>query len=125
VTTAPCTWIAPFGVPVVPLVKCSSDGSSGMVRSTSAWSDAAAISAARSSVPGTSVAPPSSATSSTCLSDGMASRTLATLRSYSASVVTSTAPWPMLMRVAIGSGPKAEKSGVTTVPFFSAPSTAT
>ena len=31
----------------------------------------------------------------------------------------------MPMRVAIGSGPKAENSGVTTLPFFSAPSTAT
>ena len=30
-TTASCTWTAPFGVPVVPLVKCSSAGSSGSV----------------------------------------------------------------------------------------------
>ena len=34
-TTAPCTWTAPFGLPVVPLVKCSSAGSSGRVWRTS------------------------------------------------------------------------------------------
>ena len=38
--------------------------------------------------------------------------------------MTSTRPAPMVMRVRIGSGPKAEKSGETTQPRFRAPSTA-
>jgi hypothetical protein len=32
-TTASCTWTAPFGLPVVPLVKCSSAMSPGSVGS--------------------------------------------------------------------------------------------
>jgi hypothetical protein len=39
-------------------------------------------------------------------------------------VVTSTRASPISQRVAIGSGPKAENSGVTTQRAFSAPSTA-
>ena len=46
----------------------------------------------------------------------------ATLRRNSDSVVTSTLPSPRASRVRIGSGPNAENSGETTVPFFSAPS---
>ncbi len=38
--------------------------------------------------------------------------------------MTSTAPSPMPIRVAIGSGPKAENSGDTTQPAFRPPSTA-
>lgn len=40
-------------------------------------------------------------------------------------MVTSTRASPISARVAIGSGPKAENSGVTTQRAFSAPSTAT
>jgi len=48
----------------------------------------------------------------------------AILRRYRLSVVTSTVASASLIRVAIGSGPKAENSGVTTVPFLKLPSTA-
>jgi len=50
--------------------------------------------------------------------------TFFTLRSYSASVVTSTLPRPRLMRVLSGSGPNAANSGDTAAPHFRPPSTA-
>lgn len=53
------------------------------------------------------------------------SRILSTLRRYGASVVTGTRAAPRFERVAMASGPKAENSGVTTPPFFSALSTET
>ena len=46
------------------------------------------------------------------------SRSSATLRLYSAAVVTSTRPSPRLIRWRIGSGPKAENSGQKTLPSF-------
>ena len=46
-TTASCTCIAPFGVPVVPLVKCSSASSSGSVGGISKSGSAAASSGAQ------------------------------------------------------------------------------
>jgi len=49
----------------------------------------------------------------------------ATLRAYNGAVVTSARPPPRFIRVAIGSGPKAENSGDTTTPAFSAPRAAT
>ncbi len=125
VTAAAWTCSAPLGVPVVPLVKCSSAASSAAVGSNAKSSEAAASSAPKSRVPGTSVARPPSPTSSTCRSCGSASRRPATLRRYSASVVTSTLPAPRARRVRIGSGPNAEKRGDTTVAFLSAPSAAT
>jgi len=45
--TASCTCAAPFGVPVVPLVKCSSAISSGLVRAVSNAPSAAASSSQR------------------------------------------------------------------------------
>ena len=55
-TTAPCTWTAPFGLPVVPLVKWRSAMSSGSVGGISNAGLASARSAAKSSVPGVRVA---------------------------------------------------------------------
>jgi len=47
VSTASCTWIAPLGVPVVPLVKCSSAMSEALVSTAAGgWSAACAMSAA-------------------------------------------------------------------------------
>jgi hypothetical protein len=48
-----------------------------------------------------------------------------TLRSYSSGVVTSTRASAISARVAIGSGPKAENSGVSTQRALSVPSAAT
>jgi len=84
----------------------------------------AAISSTISSVPGTSVRPPSSLTSSTCFSCGSRSRNPATFFWYRLAVVTSTLPEPSASRVWIGSGPNAENSGLTTQRCLSAPSTA-
>ena len=61
----------------------------------------------------------------TWFSRGRRGRRPATLRSYRSAVVTSTRASPISQRVAMGSGPKAENSGVTTQPALSAPSTAT
>ena len=70
-TTASCTWTAPFGLPVVPLVKCRSAVSSGsvggMAKSVGSRPPAAC---ARSSVPGTAVGEPPSPMSSTCARSG-------------------------------------------------------
>ncbi len=50
-TTAWWTWTTPFGFPVVPLVKCSSDQSSGSVGGTGPGSGASASNACRSCTP--------------------------------------------------------------------------
>lgn len=63
-------------------------------------------------------------TQSTCSSVGIGTAIFATFFCRSDSVVTRTLPRPMFTRVAMGSGPKAEKSGETAAPSRSAPSTA-
>ena len=87
-------------------------------------SDAPASSPVRSRVPGGSGSSGSSGTTSTCRRLGTWSQILATFFRYSEVVVTSTVPDPALSRVAIGSGPNAENSGETGVPFLRLPSTA-
>ena len=116
-TTASCTCIAPFGVPVVPLVKCSSASWSGSVGAIS--------NVVRGVAPTTQSK--SSASGEHARARGRAPRAWigSTLRRYSAAVVTSTRASPRRRRWRIGSGPNAENSGDTTAPSFSAPSTAT
>ena len=118
--TAPCTCTAPFGVPVVPLVKCRIAGSSAEVGATWKVWGALAISSASGWV-----SAGGSPVTSTCSSPGNSSRARATLRSYSVGVVTSTLASPRRSRCTTGSGPNAENRGHTTAPTFHAPNAAT
>ncbi len=111
-----------MGLPVVPLVKCSSDIVSGSVAPIVKSGEATSTTSAQRVTPGSS--PGASPTTITCSSPGSRSRRPLTLRWYSSGVVTSTRASPISQRVAIGSGPKAENSGLTTQRAFSAPSTA-
>ena len=122
-TTASCTCTAPFGVPVVPLVKCSSAGASGSVGPISKRSSALAMSAPRSCVPGASSAGPPA--TSTWRSAGSRSRSPAIFWAWRAVVVTTTAASPSAIRWRSGSGPKAENMGQNTAPALRAPSAAT
>ncbi len=63
-------------------------------------------------------------TFSTCSRVGIGTAIFAIFFWKSASVVTSALPRPRFTRVAMGSGPKAEKSGETAAPSLSPPSTA-
>jgi len=112
-----------LGRPVVPLVKCSSAIVSASVAAVLNVGDAVSTRVLHRCTPGPSAAP--SPTRMTCRSPGNRSRRPAILRWYNSGVVTSTRASPISQRVAMGSGPKAENSGVTTQPAFSAPSTAT
>ena len=94
--------------------------SSGSVGGISKVSAAAAMSGARSRVPGTPWLP----TMSTCSSFGSAARMPAIFLRYSASVVTRTRASPIAIRARIGSGPKAAKSVHRTAFAFHAPSAA-
>ncbi len=121
---APCTWIAPFGVPVVPLVKCSSAMSSGRVSAIGKLGEALASNERRWSTSAPLSVARSSSTRMTWRRPGRSPRICATLRRYSVLVVTSTRASPSSRRWQIGSGPNAENSVQATLPCFSVPSTA-
>jgi hypothetical protein len=86
---------------------------------------AAASSLRSECTPGSSAADSSASMSSTAASFGNAARSGAILREYKAVVVTSTRATPSLMRVSIGSGPKAGNNGQKTASAFHVPSAAT
>ena len=124
-TTAPWTWRAPLGLPVVPLVKCSSAGVSGLVGAMVHASEARSIHGPRACTPGEPGGSSLASTSSTWRSSGSSGSSAATFLRNRASVVTSTLASPSESRARMGSGPKAEKSGQNTSPCLSAPNAAT
>ena len=73
-TTASCTCTAPLGLPVVPLVKCSSAGSSGRIGTVSNRSDAPSSRPIRSRVRSGRSGSSSSRTTSTCSRKGSDAR---------------------------------------------------
>ena len=83
-TTASWTCTAPFGVPVVPLVKCSSAMSSGSVGGISNSSDAPARRSSKPTAPGDGRRRRRRRPARTCSSCGRRSRMGATLRRYNA-----------------------------------------
>jgi len=123
-TTASWTCTAPLGLPVVPLVKCSSAISSGSVGGMVNWSSAASSRRWKFRVSANSDVSRPSLMTSTCSSKGRESRSCFILRRYSVSVVTKTLALPISIRARMGSGPKAENRGEKTLPFFSAPKAA-
>ena len=128
-TTASCTWIAPFGVPVVPVVKCSSAMSSGAVGGdlepgTAGGEQLVQVMAAGHVVP-SGRSSRVAAEEQHVLELGQPVADGATFRRYSAGVVTSTRPSPRSRRCRIGSGPNAANNGQNTLPCFRVPSAAT
>ena len=128
-TTASCTCTAPFGVPVVPLVKCSSARCLG--RSVGADLDSAseAVSMRRgeATVPGRAHPRPACRRSAApCSRPGSAvAHGRRSCAGTGSRVVTRhVAVARCSSRCAIGSGPKAEKSGQNTRPRLSVPRTA-
>ena len=125
-TTASWTCTRPSGVPVVPLVKCSSAMSSGSVGGISKSVGRAAISIVRSAHASPSALARRRRRAARARGRAAGRAAGATLRRYSAGVVTSTRPSPSASRWRTGSGPKAENSGHSDAARSSSvPSTAT